>query len=78
VAAIRGAITGSPKVRSLIHLRTEHLGPDELLVGAKVEFQHDLTLPEVAASIDELEVHLRDAVPKARVVYIEPDVRRTE
>jgi cation diffusion facilitator family transporter len=76
VTAIRDAINGSPKVRNLIHLRTEHLGPDELLVGAKVEFQHDLELPELAACIDELEAHLRGAVPKARVVYIEPDVTR--
>jgi divalent metal cation (Fe/Co/Zn/Cd) transporter len=78
VQAIRAAIEGSPNVLGLIHLRTEHLGPDELLVGAKIELDHRLTLPEVAACIDELEVHLRDAVPKARVVYIEPDVRRTE
>jgi cation diffusion facilitator family transporter len=78
VQAIRAAIEGSPNVLGLIHLRTEHLGPDELLVGAKIELDHRLTLPEVAVCIDELEVHLRDAVPKARVVYIEPDVRRTE
>jgi cation diffusion facilitator family transporter len=78
VAAIHGAIAGSPGVCQVIHLRTEHLGPDELLVGAKVEFDHGLTLPEVAARIDEAEVRLRAAVPKARVVYIEPDVARTE
>ncbi|MCU1375153.1 MAG: cation diffusion facilitator family transporter [Actinomycetia bacterium] len=77
VAAIRSAIERSPGVCQVIHLRTEHLGPDELLVGAKVEFDHGLTLPEVAARIDEAEVNMRTAVPKARVIYIEPDVART-
>ncbi|MCU1377871.1 MAG: cation diffusion facilitator family transporter [Acidimicrobiales bacterium] len=78
VTAIERALAGSPGVRQVIHLRTEHIGPDELLVGAKVDFDHDLTLPEVAARIDEAEARLRTAVPKARVVYIEPDVARTE
>jgi cation diffusion facilitator family transporter len=74
VAAIRGAIEGSPSVRRVIHLRTEHLGPDELLVGAKVEFDHALSFVELAARIDGAEARLRAAVPAARVIYVEPDV----
>jgi cation diffusion facilitator family transporter len=76
VDAIERAIVETPCVLNLIHLRTEHLGPDELLVGAKVELHHTLTLPQVADQIDEIERHLRAAVPKARVIYIEPDVTR--
>jgi cation diffusion facilitator family transporter len=76
IEAIRRAIVETPCVLNLIHLRTEHLGPNELLVGAKIELGHHLTLPEVADHIDEVERHLRAAVPKARVVYIEPDVVR--
>ena len=55
-------------------MRTEHLGPDELLVGAKVEFRPDLTIRELAEAIDEAEARVRDAVPEARIIYLEPDV----
>jgi len=75
-AAIRGAIESDPKVSRLIHLRTEHLGPDELLVGAKVEFDGHMHFPDVARAIDEVEEKIRAAVPAARLIYIEPDVAR--
>jgi divalent metal cation (Fe/Co/Zn/Cd) transporter len=74
VEAIRGAIEVDPDVLGLIHLRTEHLGPEELLVGAKVEFQHELTVAEVAGAIDRVERAIRSGVPAARVIYLEPDV----
>ena len=60
----------------LIHMRTEHLGPDELLVCAKVEFDHRFTLPEVAEAVDRVERNVRENVPEARVMYLEPDVAR--
>jgi cation diffusion facilitator family transporter len=75
-ASISAAIEGHPLVERLIHLRTEHLGPEELLVGAKVSFVPTLTVPELAAAIDDVEVAVRDAVPAARLLYIEPDVVR--
>jgi cation diffusion facilitator family transporter len=74
--AIRTALETSPSIRRLIHLRTQHLGPDELLVGAKIEVDHTLTLPEVARCIDEAEARVRASVSKARVIYLEPDVAR--
>ncbi|MCU1354393.1 MAG: Cation diffusion facilitator transporter [Acidimicrobiales bacterium] len=74
--AIRAAIEIEPDVIQLIHLRTQHLGPDELLVGAKVELLHDLTMVEVADAIDRIESNVRANVPEARVMYIEPDVHR--
>ncbi len=70
------ALEASPPVRRLIHLRTEHIGPEELLVAAKLEFDGALSVAELAAAIDETEVCLRAAVPTARVVYIEPDIHR--
>lgn len=73
---IADALVAHPSVLRLIHLRTEHLGPDELLVGAKLELSHSLTLPEVADVIDEVEVLVRERVPEARVIYLEPDVSR--
>jgi divalent metal cation (Fe/Co/Zn/Cd) transporter len=75
--AIRHAIEDSPEVRRLIHMRTEHLGPDELLVAAKAEFDGGLSFADLARAVDDTEARLRQAVPSARVVYIEPDVART-
>jgi divalent metal cation (Fe/Co/Zn/Cd) transporter len=75
-ALIRQAVEAEPQVRRLIHMRTEHLGPDELLVAAKLELAGDLTFAEVADAINATEARLRAAVPSARVVYLEPDVVR--
>ena len=77
-AAIGAALASAPGVRQLIHLRTMHLGPDELLVGAKVELDPALSFPEVADTIDGAEAAVRTRVPSARVIYIEPDVDRAE
>jgi cation diffusion facilitator family transporter len=74
--AIVGAIEGNSHVEHLIHIRTEHLGPDEILVAAKVEFNNDLSFEEVAAAINATEERIRAAVPTARLIYIEPDVHR--
>ena len=75
--SIRAAIEIEPAVERLIHLRTQHLGPVELLVAAKVSFLRDLTVPELADAVDRVEVSVRQAVPEARIIYIEPDVVRT-
>lgn len=75
---IRTTIESSPQVEKLIHLRTQHLGPDELLVGAKLEMHDSLSFDQVAAAIDATEQRLRAALPSARVVYLEPDVARPE
>ncbi len=74
LAKIREAIAGSPGVTGIIHLRTQHLGPEELLVGAKVAFEPGLDVPGIAAAINEAERRVREQVPMARPMYIEPDV----
>ena len=74
---IVGALEGADGVRRLIHLRTQHLGPDEVLVAAKLEFDPDLTTEQLADAINGAETTLRAAVPMARVVYLEPDLYRT-
>ncbi|MBN9374845.1 MAG: cation diffusion facilitator family transporter [Cellulomonas sp.] len=76
VAAIGAALVG-PGIASVIHLRTVHLGPDELLVAAKVEVTARETAEEIATAIDAAEARVRAAVPLARVIYLEPDLRRT-
>jgi len=73
---IGAAIEAFPKVRRCIHLRTDHLGPDEIMVAAKVEFDADLTVAQLASAIDELEVEIRKVEPRAAFVFVEPDVYR--
>ena len=75
--AILETIASSPTAERLIHIRTQHLGPDELLVAAKVAFPPSLSFEQVATAIDDLEASIRERVPRARVIYIEPDVDRT-
>jgi cation diffusion facilitator family transporter len=73
---IAAALSTSPNVISVIHMRTMHLGPDDLLLAAKVDFDHSLTVDELAHAIDQAETALRTAVPKATTIFIEPDIRR--
>jgi cation diffusion facilitator family transporter len=73
-ASIRSVIESDAAVEALIHMRTQHVGPDELLVGAKVSFTADLSVSEVAETINRVETAIRAAVPAARIIYIEPDL----
>jgi cation diffusion facilitator family transporter len=77
--AIRSTLERDPRVRRVIHMRTQQLGPEELMVGAKIELDADLAIGEVTDAINELETAVRAAVPDARVMYLEPDrfVERT-
>ena len=68
------AIEGGDEIERLIHLKTLYLGPDELMVAGKLGFASDKTLGEVAADIDAIEARIRDVVPIARVIYLEPDI----
>jgi cation diffusion facilitator family transporter len=73
-ARIRAAMVDGDTVTGVIHMRTLHLGPEELLVAAKVAVQHDDTATEVARAIDAAEERIRAAEPFARVIYLEPDI----
>ncbi|MCZ4515059.1 cation diffusion facilitator family transporter [Streptomyces sp. ActVer] len=74
VRKIEAAIVDGDTVPAIIHMRTLHLGPEELLVAAKIAVRHDETATEVAAAIDAAESRIREAVPIARVIYLEPDI----
>lgn len=74
---IRSLLSSAGSVRALIWLRTQHLGPDELLVAAKIEFDPALDMAGLARAIDELEARVRAEVPTAEYLFIEPDVRRS-
>jgi len=74
VKKIETAIVDGDTVTGIIHMRTLHLGPEELLVAAKIAVQHDDTAAEVASAINAAESRIRQAVPIARVIYLEPDI----
>ncbi|MFE9685536.1 cation diffusion facilitator family transporter [Streptomyces sp. NPDC006285] len=74
VEKIEAAIVDGDKVTRVIHMRTLHLGPEELLVAAKIAVEHDDTATEIATAIDAAESRIRAAVPIARVIYLEPDI----
>jgi cation diffusion facilitator family transporter len=74
--AIRAALEQTEHVDRLIHLRTQYLGPDEMLVAAKIALAPQVKLVTVAAVIDAAEANVRAAVPAARVIYLEPDLDR--
>jgi cation diffusion facilitator family transporter len=76
VDAIRDALVDGTSVLRVIHLKTMHLGPDELLVAAKVAVEPSLGLPEIARAIDAAEVRVRAVEPLARQLYLEPDLDR--
>jgi divalent metal cation (Fe/Co/Zn/Cd) transporter len=76
VRAITGALVGEG-VESVIHQRTLHVGPEELLVAAKIGVPAAITAAEVADAIDAAERRVRAAVPIATVIYLEPDVDRS-
>ena len=65
-----------PGVDRVIHLRTEYLGPDELLVAAKIAIPRTTVMERVAGAIDDAERRIRQAVPEARLIYLEPDLDR--
>ncbi|MDQ1038243.1 cation diffusion facilitator family transporter [Streptomyces sp. V3I8] len=74
VRKIEAAVVDGDTVTGIIHMRTLHLGPEELLVAAKIAVQHDDTAAEVASAINAAESRIREAVPIARVIYLEPDI----
>lgn len=76
--SIRGALEQTEHVDRIIHLRTQYLGPEEMLVGAKIALAPTTELATVAAAIDRAEAAVRAAVPTATVIYLEPDLHRPD
>ncbi|MGB6456416.1 MAG: cation diffusion facilitator family transporter, partial [Streptosporangiaceae bacterium] len=77
-SAIVAAIEAGPEVQRVIHLRTLHVGPDTLLVAAKIGVRHDDTARSVAAGIDAAERRIRAAVPIAELIFLEPDIYQAD
>jgi len=73
---IVGELEQNP-VQRVIHIRTQYIGPEELLVAAKLALTRGMSLPEIAGAIDDAEDRIRAKVPAARLIYLEPDLDRT-
>ncbi|MGK0484954.1 MAG: cation diffusion facilitator family transporter [Myxococcota bacterium] len=72
---IRNALVAGDEVNHVIHMRTQHMSPDELLIGAKIELIPTLNFEEVSDAIDRAETRVRSALPSFDVtIYLEPDV----
>lgn len=78
VEAISAAITSDDRVQRLLHLQTQHIGPEELLVAGKVALAPSQTFEQVVETINDIEGRIREAVPIARIIYLEPDKPREE
>jgi cation diffusion facilitator family transporter len=74
VARITAALVADPSVQRVIHMKTMHLGPDELLVAAKIAVAPTDSAAEVARAIDAAEARIRAVEPVARMIYLEPDI----
>src|SRR5215207_6902223 len=72
---ITAALVGAG-VDRVIHIRTQYLGPEELLVAAKVAIPRTTVMDRVAEAIDDAERRVRQTVPEARIIYLEPDLER--
>ncbi|WP_030434995.1 cation diffusion facilitator family transporter [Actinoplanes subtropicus] len=76
VRKIEKAILAGAGIERIIHMKTLHLGPEELLVAVKIAVPRAERADDLAQHIDETELRIREAVPIARVIYIEPDIYR--
>ncbi len=77
VARIRAGLAEAG-YSDIIHLRTMHLGPDDVLVTVKVGVAPGRSIEEIAAQTDDAERRIREKVPAARLIFVEPDVRHVE
>ncbi len=72
---IRSALETTKGIDSVIHMKTLYLGPEELMVGAKIAVPAGVSSGDIAAAINAAEAAIRDQVPAARVIYLEPDIK---
>jgi len=76
--ALAKALRSQHNVREVIYMHTEHLGPDTILVATKVIFDGALPANDVSKAIDDAEAAMREVVPEAKFIFIEPDIQRVD
>jgi divalent metal cation (Fe/Co/Zn/Cd) transporter len=65
-----------PRIKEVIHMETLHIGPDDVLVAAKIDVNPDISVTELAKTIDEAEIRVRSVTPFNVIIHIEPDIKR--
>jgi len=75
-ARIVAALTSTSGVERIIHMKTLHLGPEELLLAAKIAVHRDSTAAQIAITIDAAEKSIRESEPMTTLIYLEPDIYR--
>jgi cation diffusion facilitator family transporter len=78
ITRIDEALRGTPGVERLIHMKTLHLGPEEVLVAAKISVNESATAAEVADTINRAELRIREAEPMVTALYLEPDIYKSD
>lgn len=76
IGRIRSALEEAPGLDGIVHLKTLHIAPEELLIAAKVAVRPGALAEDIAAAIDEAELAVRTAEPMATQIFLEPDIRR--
>lgn len=74
VSAIRQALLSTQGVTAVIHMKTLYVGPEELMVAAKIGIQANSSGQEIAAIINAAEQAMREQLPVALLIYLEPDI----
>jgi cation diffusion facilitator family transporter len=77
-AQLAAALTGTAGIDRVIHMKTLYIGPEELLVAAKIEVAAGSTSEQIGATIDAAEKTIREQEPSAAWIYIEPDIYRAD
>lgn len=77
VAAIRKALLNTQGVTAVIHMKTLYVGPEELMVAAKIGIEPNSSGQEIAAIINAAEKAMREQLPVAQLIYLEPDILQT-
>jgi cation diffusion facilitator family transporter len=72
----RTQIESDPQIKEIIHMKTLHIGPDDVLVAAKIDVDPSLSISELARAIDAAEVRIRSVTPFNVIIHIEPDIKR--
>ena len=76
IAGITAALSGADGVLRVIHLKTLHLGPNEILVAAKIAVEPTESAARVAQVIDNAEAAVRATNSEVTALYLEPDIDR--
>jgi cation diffusion facilitator family transporter len=78
IRAIEEALLAGPEIERIIHMKTLHVGPEEVLIAAKIAVRVGEDAEEITRGIDAAEVRIRAAVPLTTLIYLEPDIYRPE